>query len=38
MAEYDHELPFEKDLVDLLVREKGWKDDVFINPTEEELI
>ena len=38
MYEYEHELPFEKDLVNLLVKEKGWVDDVFINPSEEDLI
>ena len=27
MYEYEHELPFEKDLVNLLVKEKGWVDD-----------
>lgn len=38
MYEYEHELPLERDLVDLLVNEKGWVDDVFINPSEEDLI
>ncbi len=38
MFEYEHELPFERDLVNLLVNEKGWKDDVFVNPSEDELI
>ena len=38
MYEYEHELPFERDLVNLLVNEKGWKDDVFVNPSEDELI
>lgn len=38
MYEYEHELPFERDLVNLLVKEKGWVDDVFINPSEEDLI
>lgn len=38
MYEYEHELPFEKDLVNLLVKEKGWVDDVFINPSEDDLI
>ena len=38
MYEYEHELPFERDLVNLLVNEKGWVDDVFINPSEEDLI
>ena len=38
MYEYEHELPFENDLVNLLVKEKGWVDDVFINPSEEDLI
>ena len=38
MYEYEHELPFEKDLVNLLVKEKGWVDDVFVNPSEEDLI
>lgn len=38
MYEYEQELPFERDLVNLLVNEKGWVDDVFINPSEEDLI
>lgn len=38
MYEYEHELPFERDLVNLLVNEKGWKDDVFVSPSEDELI
>ena len=38
MYEYEHELPFEKDLVNLLVNEKGWVDGFFMNPSEEDLI
>ena len=38
MYEYEHELPFEKDLVNLLVKEKGWEGGVIMNPSEEDLI
>lgn len=38
MYEYEHELPFEKDLVNLLAKEKGWEGDIFVNPSEEDLI
>ena len=38
MYEYEHETPFERDLVNLLVTEKGWEGGVLMNPTEEELI
>ena len=38
MYEYEHELPFERDLVNLLATEKGWEGDVFVNPSEDDLI
>lgn len=38
MYEYEHESPFERDLVNLLVNEKGWEGGVIMNPTEEDLI
>lgn len=38
MYEYEHEMPFERDLVNLLVSEKGWEGGVLMNPTEEDLI
>ena len=38
MYEYEHELSFEKDLVNLLAKEKGWEGDIFVNPSEEDLI
>lgn len=38
MYEYEHELPFERDLVNLLVKEKGWKDEGFDCPSEGDLI
>ena len=38
MYEYEYELPFEKDLVNLLVNEKGWVDGFFMNPSEKDLI
>lgn len=38
MYEYEHETPFERDLVNLLVSEKGWEGGVLLNPTEEDLI
>ena len=38
MYEYEHETPFERDLVNLLVNEKGWEGGVLMNPTEKDLI
>lgn len=38
MYEYEHETPFERDLVNLLISEKGWEGGVIMNPTEEDLI
>lgn len=35
---YDNELDFEHDLVELLVRHKGWRDGVINHPTEQDLI
>lgn len=38
MSTFDNELNFEKALIELLYTKYGWESDVFVNPTEKQLL